>query len=101
MLGWPRVAAALGWPGGGGRRHLDGRAKAGRGTWCARGGRVVPAGEGATWGRPAPAREGSGVVAGLCRLIPLGSGDGEGVMGERADPFCCSIRFDEENCRQG
>jgi len=86
--------------------HQQGRRRRGGGPMPARegrrGGRLVPTGEGWRGGRPVPAQEVSGVVVGLCRRMPLGSGDGgERVVGERADPFCCSIRFDEENGREG
>ena len=64
-----RWEAAPGWPGGGGTRHLE-----------RRGGRAVPAGEGAAWGRPtpAPARGGSGV----------GREGQRWGMEETVDPFC-------------
>ena len=64
-----------------------------------RGGRPVPAGE-AAWGKASASTEGERRG---CRPVPAdAAGDGgEGVMGERADPFFCSIRFDEENGREG
>ena len=65
-----RREAAPGWAGGGGTRQGGER----------RGGRAVPAGEVAAWGRPAPA--------------PAQGGSGVGREGQRwgteetADPFC-------------
>ena len=88
-----------------------------------RGGEPAPAGEEKAWGRACAGKGGAawgqacadrgGVAWGKAsagtggerrggRPVPAdAAGDGgERVVGERADPFCCSIRFDEENIRQ-